>query len=936
MANIVQHLQQLLPAESIKTSLIDRLSYASDAGFYQLIPQAVVLPATEQEIAALFALSHQHKVPLVFRAAGTSLSGQSITDGILVDISRYWRKIKLLDSGAAVLVQPGVTGGIVNHFLKKHAAKIGPDPASIQAAMMGGILSNNASGMCCGVAYNSYHTLKALRFMMPDGKVYDTRNPNDYNRFVAEQSAVGNRLTLLRKQVLENDTLHDRIRHKYQTKNTVGYSLNALIDFEHPLDIFSHLLIGAEGTLAFISEAELHTIPDKPFKAAAMLYFPGIYEACASIVALKECGAEALELMDRASLRSVEHLPGLPDFFKSLPDGAAALLCEFQANSPQSLAALVAKASALLQSLPLLHAASFTTDEAERTFYWKLRKGMFPSVGAVRKRGTTVILEDVAFPIQRLADALVDLQQLFTKYGYDNAIIFGHAKDGNIHFVITQLLDTAAEVQRYDTFLREVVDLVLKKYDGTLKGEHGTGRNMAPFVEAEWGGEAFSIMQQIKAVADPMGLLNPGVIINSSATAHIEHLKDLPQVEEEVDKCIECGFCEVNCPSRDVTMTPRRRIVARRALQRLKKEGRAEAIKELLKEYDYDGLDTCATDGLCATDCPVDINTGELVKRLRHEQHGAWANKIAAAISNNYKAVEKLARRGIGFIAWIDNIAGWQLITRFTGGLHRLIPSMPVWLHQVKGARTLPQTNQHNADYLFFTSCINRVMENNPPQEKSLQETLLSLSQKAGINLVIPGNIAGFCCGQPFSSKGFFEAGISLLERTIDQLLVWTNDGKVPVLCDFSSCTYTFLQNAKRLSPTYQQRFSKLNFVDSVAFIHDIILPRIKLRHTDEKVVLHPTCAVTKMKLNHSLAGIANAISSDVLVPAHAGCCGMAGDRGFLVPELTAGAVRQELDEVKALDTDACYASATTCEISLSHLAGKQYKHIAYLVDAMS
>lgn len=926
----------MLPAESIKTSLIDRLSYASDAGFYQLVPQAVVLPATENEIAALFAFSHQYKVPLVFRAAGTSLSGQSITDGILVDVSRYWRKTKLVDNGEAVLVQPGVTGGIVNHFLKKHGAKIGPDPASIHAAMMGGILSNNASGMCCGVAYNSYHTLKAIRFMMPDGKVYDTRMANDYDRFQQEQSTLAHTLAAMRKQIMENDTLHDRIRYKYQTKNTVGYSLNALIDFEHPLDIFSHLLIGAEGTLAFISEAELNTIPDKPFKAAAMLYFPGIYEACASIVALKECGAEALELMDRASLRSVEHLPGLPDFFKEMPDGAAALLCEFQANSAELLEQLVANANELSQTLPLLHAADFTTDEAERTFYWKLRKGMFPSVGAVRKRGTTVILEDVAFPVNRLADALIDLQKLFGQYQYDNAIIFGHAKDGNIHFVITQLLDTDAEVQRYDAFMREVVDLVLKKYDGALKGEHGTGRNMAPFVEAEWGGEAFRIMQQIKQAADPTGLLNPGVIINSSANAHIENLKDLPQVEEEVDKCIECGFCEVNCPSRDVTMTPRRRIVARRALRRLPKEGRHNERTQLLKEYKYEGLETCATDGLCATDCPVDINTGELVKRLRHEQHGSLANRVAAFMSRHFYALEKMSRLGIGLVAWMDSLAGMRLITRMTHGLHRLVPSMPVWLHEVKGARRMPRTEQQGADYLFFTSCINRVMESNPPQEKTLQQTLLSLAEKAGVRLVIPNDITGFCCGQPFSSKGFFEAGISLLEKTIDQLLIWTNDGKVPVVCDFSSCTYTFLQNAKRLSPAYHQQFAKLTFIDSVAFIHDAILPRITLRHTQEKVVLHPTCAVTKMKLNTSLLNIAKAATDDVLVPAHAGCCGMAGDRGFLVPELTAAAAHQELDEVKALSNASCYASATTCEISLTHLAGKPYQHIAYLVDALS
>ncbi|MCU0335835.1 MAG: FAD-binding oxidoreductase, partial [Chitinophagaceae bacterium] len=437
---------------------------------------------------------------------------------------------------------------------------------------------------------------------MPDGQLYDTARPDDYARFLQQQPALCHTLLSCRQALHSNTALHDKIRRKYRTKNTVGYSLNALLDYTHPLDIFAHLLIGAEGTLAFIAEATLLAIPDKPCKAAAMLYFPGIYEACSAIVPLKATGVEALELMDRASLRSVEHLPGLPAFFKDLPEGTAALLCEYQATDDENLQQLLAAATPLLATLPLLQPAAFTSVEKERSFYWKLRKGMFPSVGAVRQRGTTVILEDISVPVDRLADALLDLQALFTKYHYHNAIIFGHAKDGNIHFVITQLLDTAAEIQRYDHFMREVVALVLEKYDGALKGEHGTGRNMAPFVEAEWGGEAYAIMQQIKQATDPAGLLNPGVIINKSAQAHIEHLKDLPQVEEEVDKCIECGFCEINCPSRDLSMTPRRRIVARRALQRFRRQGDVQSERQLLAEYQYEALDTCATDGLCATD----------------------------------------------------------------------------------------------------------------------------------------------------------------------------------------------------------------------------------------------------------------------------------------------------------------------------------------------
>jgi D-lactate dehydrogenase len=934
--SIEQQLLEILPAERVKCALIDRLSYASDAGFYQLIPQAMVLPQTEAEIQQLFLLSRRIKVPIVFRAGGTSLSGQCITDGILVDISRDWRKVQVNAAAGTVQVQPGITGGMVNHYLKKYQQKIGPDPASIHAAMMGGILSNNASGMCCGVAHNSYHTVKALRFMLPNGSLYDTRVADDYTRFEKEQTHLAATITQLSERVKQNTALSERIRYKYQTKNTVGYSLNALIDYQHPLDIFSHLLIGAEGTLAFIAEAEMLTLPDKACKATAMLYFPTMYEACAAIVPLKHTGVEALELMDRASLRSVEHLPGLPSFFASLPDGAAALLCEYQTVAPAELEEKIQVATEVLHSLPLLHPATFSTVEKERAFYWKLRKGLFPSVGAVRQRGTTVILEDIAVPVHKLADAVVDLQQLFVAYGYSNAIIFGHAKDGNIHFVITQLLDTPAEINRYDTFMKKVVELVVNKYDGALKAEHGTGRNMAPFIATEWGDEAYAIMQALKAAADSENLLNPGVIINASETAHIENLKDLPQVEEEVDKCIECGFCEVSCPSRDLTMTPRRRIVARRALQRIRKLGATSLEKELLNQYQYEGLDTCATDGLCATDCPVDINTGELVKRLRKEQHGKLSKWMAGALARHYATVEHMVRWLIAGVSWIDRLGSMHVVTNITRQFRKLIPSFPVFMPGVKAARSLPFTTPEEPHVVYFTSCINRVMEGHPAPGKSLQQTMLSLCEKAGVRVLLPPAIAGYCCGQPFSSKGFFEAGQQLLIQTIDALLAWSNNGAVPIVCDFSSCTYTFLQNAKQLPAIEKEKFNRLNIMDSVAYIEKHLLPKLTISSKSELAVLHPTCAVTKLQLHESLKNIAQQCSVTTVVPAYVGCCGMAGDRGFLVPELTAAATHLEVAEVKMYDTNTCYASAVTCEMALSHYSGKQFQHIAYLVDKHS
>ena len=556
MNDINAGLRRLLPEERIRDRYIDLVSFAADAGFYYLLPKAVVQPVSEAEVVALFQFSQQQNIPLVFRGGGTSLSGQAITDGILVDLSRFWNKLTIEEEGNSVRVQPGITGGMVNAFLKKYRFKIGPDPASIGAAMMGGILSNNASGMCCGVKLNSYHTTKHIRFILPNGMSFTTEDRNDYTRFEKEGKAIYDELLTIKQQIQAAPLLHDKIRKKYQTKTTIGYSLNAFIDFEHPLDILAHLLIGAEGTLAFIAEAVLQTVPDFPFKSTALLYFPDIYAACQAIVPLTNAGALMVELMDRASLYAVENMAGVPAIVKTLPEGAAALLVEFQEASSDQLEERVKQFLLSSAQLSLLNTPAFTNNADEQAYLWKVRKGLFPAVGAVRASGTTVVLEDIAFPVEKLGDAILDLQTLFRKYEYGNAIIFGHAKDGNIHFVVTQSFNTPEEIARYDYFMKEVVALVVEKYNGTLKAEHGTGRNMAPFVETEWGGEAYSIMKRLKKVIDPQNLLNPGVIINEDSHAHIKHLKKLPVVEEEVDRCIECGFCEPVCPSRDLTATP--------------------------------------------------------------------------------------------------------------------------------------------------------------------------------------------------------------------------------------------------------------------------------------------------------------------------------------------------------------------------------------------
>lgn len=923
----------------VLTRPIHRMAYAADASFYRLIPQAVVLAKDVEEIRRLFAFSQRRRIPLTFRAAGTSLSGQAVTDGLLVEVARHWRTLEVLDQGRRVRVQPGVIGAAANAALRPYGAKIGPDPASINACMLGGILANNSSGMCCGVAQNAYHTLESLTFVLPSGTIIDTAHPDADLAFRQREPRLAAGLLELRREILDSPRLAERIRAKYRMKNTTGYALNALLDFDRPVEIFRNLLVGSEGTLAFIAEAVLHTVPDLPVKYTGLLLFPSIHAACASVPSLTASGAKALEIMDRASLRSVEEQPGIPPSIRGLPAEAAGLLVEFQEAEESARPQLEARARQAVAGLRLLTPAGFTHDAGEQALLWKIRQGLLPSVGAIRQRGSTVLIEDVVFPVERLGDATLDLIRAAGRHGYDEAILFGHAKDGNLHLILTQSFNTATETDRYARFMDDLVRLVVERYDGALKGEHGTGRNMAPFLEAEWGPEATAIMRRLKALVDPAEMLNPGVIINPDPRAHLADLKTMPRVEEEVDKCIECGNCESKCPSLDLTLSPRQRIVVRREMARLQGAGGgADLLAALAADFPYQALETCAADGLCATACPVGIDTGQLVKRLRRLRHPAWAQRLARLLADRLALVEPAARLGLRLGHLGEALLGAAAVAGATRLIRRAVRRpFPQWSPEMPlpAGRWRPRTAREAAQAVYFPSCISRVMGHLPgePDDLSLPTALVAVAARAGMPVWIPGDVEGTCCGVPFSSKGYDAAHALAVNRAIERFWAWSEAGRLPVVVDTSPCTHGLLTAREALTAENRERFDRLRILDSIAFVHDLLLPRLTVRRRLGPVTLHPVCSVVKLGLTPKLEAVAAACSQGVHLPASAGCCGFAGDRGFLFPELTASATAREAAEVRGGGHAAGFSSSRTCEIGMTRATGQIYRSFIFLVE---
>ncbi len=916
---------------------LDRAAYASDASVYRLVPRAVVQPKSETEVRALFALSQERGVPMTFRTAGSSLSGQAVTDGILVDLSKHWPRIEVLDGGARVRVQPGVIGGHVNAILRRHGRRIGPDPASIDTCMMGGILANNSSGMCCGVRENAYQTLDALRFILPNGLTIDTSDPEagDHLRDAAPDVAAG--LLALKRRIEDDPRLVERIRHKYRIKNTVGYSLNAFVDHDSPEQILAHLLIGSEGTLAFISEAVLQTLPEYRFQRTGLLLFPTAAAAFSAVAPLERSGARAIEYMDNACLQTARKHDLLDLGPGDLDPGVTALLVEYQCTTEDELAAFRAAEDAVLRPLDLLVPARFTEDPAERGALWKLRKGLIPIVGSTKRSGEAVLIEDVAFPLPQLPQATAELQELFAHHGYDNAILFGHAKDGNLHFVLTQSFNDPEAVARFDRFMIDLSALVVRR-DGSLKAEHGTGRNVAPFVEAEWGKEAFAIMREVKTLLDPKGFLNPGVVLNPDPRAHVTHLKSLPTVDPEVDRCIECGFCEPACPSRRLTLTPRQRIAVRREMVRQEAQGGGDVLLSLRRDYQYAGIDTCAGDSMCSTACPVKIDTGRLMKRLRSERHDPKARRTARWLARHLLMIERLTRLGVRAGHLTERLAGVGAVQALTRTAQRLSGArLPAWSSAIpRVPRALSSTEREGVEAVYVPACLSRILGQPRSEESSLSEVLLTLADRAGVRLWRPPGCEGQCCGLPFGSKGFPEAHREALENLVDRLWDWSDQGRLPVVIDASSCLHSIETSGALLGEEARERLKSLRLLDAMRFTHDTLLPRLDLRRQDLRVVLHPTCAARHLGLEGDMRRIAERCASGVDIPVRLGCCAMAGDRGLLFPELTASAVAPEAAEVKAGHYDRHCSNNLTCEIGMTQATGLPYVSLLYLVEEAS
>ncbi|MBP3850171.1 MAG: FAD-binding oxidoreductase [Prevotella sp.] len=987
-------LNQFLPSNRIYTDELRTLGWGTDASFYRQIPKVVIRSDGEEEISRIVKTCKKFKLPFTFRAAGTSLSGQSCTDSVLIVAGKHWEKYEIGENQDTIKLQPGIVGARVNEILKPYKRVFPPDPASIGSAMVGGIVINNASGMNCGVHANSDRMMVSARIILTDGTVLDTGDEKSKEAFRKSHPEFLKKIEDLRDKVRADEALASRIRTKYSIKNVTGLNLRPLIAYDDPFDIIAHSMVGSEGTLAFLSEVTMKTLYDYPFKASAMLYFYTMKESCEAVVAMKKMKAgeedlkmsaenlvvKSAEMLDYMSLNAVDDpvflqykkdvdagkIPGVePGDYHNL----TAILTETKGVTHEQLLEKIDKIKECLGQFKLYIPAEFTEDPKIYGKYWAIRSGIFPSVGGTRPIGTSCLIEDVALPIESLPEATVKLQKLIADHGYDDACIYGHAFEGNYHFILNQSFADEHEVARYAEMMRDVAKLVVEEYDGSLKAEHGTGRNMAPFVKYEWREPAYEVMKELKAIFDPEGLLNQGVIFNDDPECFIKCLKPLPVLDfdfesvpdgghylmdpslstaketieqvKRANKCIECGFCEVNCMSCGLTLSSRMRIAVQREIRELESTGKnPERVATLKKQYKYYGDQTCATDGLCSTSCPMKINTGELTHIIRQMDmnNNAVGYKIGEFAANHMAGI-KSGLRVVLDVAHLGHVTlGPTMMTSIARGMNKM--GLPLWttampkkhrqpkktdLTQFIIEKSIPQKEEEHLPLkvVYFPSCINQTMGQSKFHGKKhdLVDEVIQLCAKAGYEVIFPEGMERMCCGQIWESKGMLDIADRKSAELEKALWEASEQGKYPVLCAQSPCLHRMKKVMK-----------KMKLYEPAEFIMKYLAPRLDFHPIDRHIALHLTCSTRQMGVAEDLIALAKMCSNNVYLPEGVGCCGFAGDRGFTFPELNKYGLRKLRPQIEKNHIEVGYSNSRTCEIGLESNTGIPYMNIVYLV----
>jgi D-lactate dehydrogenase len=448
-------------------------------------------------------------------------------------------------------------------------------------------------------------------------------------------------------------------------------------------------------------------------------------------------------------------------------------------------------------------------------------------------------------------------------------------------------------------------------------------------------------MWRIKKLFDPRGLLAPGVLLNKDPRGHIKNTHTFPEIEHVANACIECGYCEPVCPSRHLTTTPRQRIALRREMMR--HEPGSPVQRALLKEYEYDAVQTCAGDSSCEHACPVQINTGVMMKQFRHLEHSRSQEWIAERIAKYWGAVEPIARTSMFAGNVAAKLFGHGTVRSILSAARRVISPelLPGWVESLPmpASSKLPRTKEEGAAAVYFPACINRIFGGSKLSKRtlSLAEAFVAVSERAGYPLFTPPDVVGNCCATVWHSKGYNAGNILMANRVVESMWRWSKQGSRPIVSDATSCTLGLKQEVlDYLTPENRDRHKHLTIYDSITWADEKLLPNLKVKQKVRSATLHPTCSMHTLGVDTTLRKIAGELAEKPFYPLASTCCAFAGDRGLLHEELTRSATREEAGAVAGKNLDLYLCANRTCEVGMEHATHAPYESFLYALEELT
>ncbi len=969
--SLVRYLRRHVSGE-VRFDETSRHIYSTDASHYQIPPLGVVLPKNADDLTVAVQIAADLNIPITARGGGTSLSGQCIGPGIVIDCSKYLNRIGEVDvSGRRVRVQPGAVLDHVNLALAPHGLMFGPDVATASRATLGGMIGNNSAGARSVVYRQTVDHVRALSVVLSDGSraEFGPLTSAEFERKLELRTREGDAYRAADAAVRENAEEIEK-RFPKIIRKVSGYNLAALL--AQPVAMPSQmvqasrspgslvpLLVGSEGTLAVVAEAELTLVPRLKYRGLLVPQFASLGAALDTLQLCLELGPSAVELMDRMLIDLARNQRSLKETMAAVRGCPEALLMvEFSSDDPadvsyrvHELGRRIAGAVGLVASVPAI-------DAATRDPLWALRSSAVPLLhGMTGDSKPVTFCEDAAVAPEQLPEFAARFREIFHRHGTDGAF-YGHASVGCLHIRPVLNLHEATGVATMRKIMDEVTDLVLE-FNGSLSGEHGDGLVRSEWNRKMFGPVVYEAFRRVKRGFDPANVLNPGKIVDAPAMEDNMRVppgnvpRDPPTVLDyskqggffrSIELCNGAGVCRKThggamCPSYRATKDERDTTRARANALRLAlvgegESGAARSDSPIAQRWIMEVMDLCLSCKACKSECPSNVDVAKLKAEFLQAYYARRARPLGHLAAKHIHTLSSLASRYASVNNWLMRRKWIRGAMEGLAGIDRR-RSIPEWhrnhfrnwfcQRKVRAVRSdgLARTPLRSSPrVVLFDDCFTTF------QEPNIGRAAVTLLERAGYSV----ELAGICCGRAMISKGFLTDARQLARDGIAKLERYAVAG-VPILGLEPSCILTLADEWPELvpGPAAKRVAAAAEMADGwlACQVRDNGLS-LDLAPRSGTAVFHSHCHQKSLvSAKGTVEALKLAQGFDVTL-LDAGCCGMAGMFGYEKEHYDVSVKIAGLELVPSLNANpeaTVIATGTSCRHQIRDLTGRAALH---------